>query len=206
VKRVVNSYPFSYYAERFNGTMNSGNCSGNSTHDPNDPMAYSRVLVVQNTTGIPDYTLQDFIGVVTEADENLNTGGVACFVSGASGAMEIPENQTVYIDNLTASAWLLPIIQGAQSGHYYRGVGPNFLQRLEGDFSVSPDGKGLESFVLDEIGIPEKDTQTRVDYLFFSNQTYNGCRKARWVEEDWLSLQASEISRYNLTDLGYSVC
>lgn len=206
VKRVVNAYPFTYYTERFNGTMNSGNCSGNSTHNPYDPLSYSRILVVQNTTGIPDFTLQDFIGIVTEANENLNPKGVTCFVSGAAGATQIPDNQTVYIDNITASAWLLPIIQGAQSGYYYRGIGPNFLQRLEGDFSASPDGKGLESFVLNEIGVPEKQTQTRVDYLFFSNQSYTGCRKARWVEEDWLRLQTSEIERYNLTDLVYTVC
>lgn len=206
VKRVVNAYPFTYYTERFNGTMNSGNCSGNSTHNPYYPLSYSRILVVQNTTGIPDFTLQDFIGIVTEANENLNPKGVTCFVSGAAGATQIPDNQTVYIDNITASAWLLPIIQGAQSGYYYRGIGPNFLQRLEGDFSASPDGKGLESFVLNEIGVPEKQTQTRVDYLFFSNQSYTGCRKARWVEEDWLRLQTSEIERYNLTDLVYTVC
>jgi hypothetical protein len=206
VKRVVSEYPFAYYSQKFNGTLNSGNCSGNSTHDPYDPLAYARILVTQNTTGIPAFTLQDFIGVVTEEEEDPSTKGVTCFVSGAAGAMQIPENQTVYIDNLTASAWLLPVIQGAQSGYYYRGAGPNFLQRLEGDLSESPDGKGLESFVLDEIGVPDKQTQTRVDYLFFSNQSYPGCSKARWVEEDWLRMQASEISRYNLTDLAYAVC
>jgi hypothetical protein len=206
VKRVVKVYPFSYYTMKFQGSMNSGNCSGNSTHDPYNPLAYSRILVAQNTTGIPDFTLQDFIGVVTEANENLNTRGITCFVSGAAGATQIPNNQMVYIDNTTASAWLLPIIQGAQSGYYYKGVGPNFLQRLEGNLSESPDGKGLESFVLSELGIPDKGSQTRVDYLFFSSQVYAGCRKARWVEESWLRLQSSEIVRYNLTDLAYQVC
>lgn len=206
VKRVVHAYPFEYYTQRFQGTMSSGNCSGNATYDPYDPLDYTRILVTQNTTGIPAFDLQDFIGIVVEEAEDLSLKGVTCFVSGAPGVMEIHENQSVRIDNLTASAWLLPIIQGAQAGYYYKGVGPNFLQRLEGNLSESPDGKGLDSFVLDEIGIPDKPTQTRVDYLFFSSQSYPGCRKARWVEESWLRMQASEMDRYNLTGLSYAVC
>jgi hypothetical protein len=205
VKRVVKEYPFSYYAMKFEGSLNSGNCSGNSTHNPNDPGAASKILAVQNTTGISDPTLQSFKGVAVESPENLAARGVPCFVSGASGASNISDKQTVYIDNLTASAWLLPIISGAKGGYYYKGAGPNFLQRLEGSLSESPDGKGLESFVLSEIGIPDKPGQTRVDYLFFSNQSYPGCRKARWIEESWLRLQAAEISRYNLTGLDYAV-
>ncbi len=205
VKRIIKAYPFPYYTMKFQGLTNSGNCSGNSTYNPDDPLAYSKVLVVQNTTGISDFTLRDFTGVVTEANENLAARGVTCFVSGASGATGIPENQTVYIDNITTSAWLLPINMGAEGGYYYKGAGPNFLQRLEGSLSESPDGKGLESFVLSELGIPDKGTQTRVDYLFFSNQTYAGCRKARWTE-DWLRLRPSEMTRYNLTELSYQVC
>jgi hypothetical protein len=206
VKRVVNAYPFPYCTQRFQGTMNSGNCSGNATYDPYDPLDYTKILVVQNTTGIPAFDLQDFVGVVVEEEEDLGLKGVTCFVSGAPGVMETPEDQSVRIDNLTTSAWLLPIIQGAQAGYYYKGIGPNFLQRLEGDLSESPDGKGLESLVLDEIGIPDKPTQTRVDYLFFSSQAYPGCRKARWVEESWLRMQATEMDRYNLTVLSYAVC
>ena len=206
VKRTIKAYPFSYYAAKFEGSLNSDNCSGNATFDPDDPAHASKILVVQNTTGILDSTLQDFEGVAVESPENLAAKGVSCFVSGAAGIMQIPENQTVYIDSLTTSAWLLPISAGVEEGYYYKGVGPNFLQRLEGSLSVSPDGKGLESFVLSELGIPDKGTQTRVDYLFFSNQTYAGCRKARWVGENWLRLQPSEIARYNLTDLNYTVC
>ena len=206
VKKIVKEYPFPYYTWKLQGTLNSGNCSGNATYDPYDPLDYTRILVAHNTTGIPVFDLQDFVGVVVEEEEDLSLKGVTCFVSGAPGVMDIPVNQSIRIDNLTTSAWLLPIISGAQEGYYYKGVGPNFLQRLEGDLTESPDGKGLESFVLNEIGIPDKPGQTRVDYLFFSNQTYAGCRKARWVEESWLRLQPSEIERYNLTDLGYQIC
>jgi hypothetical protein len=207
VKRVVHAYPFTYYTQRFQGSMNSGNCSGNATYDPYDPLDYTRILVVQNTTGIPAFDLQDFIGVVVEEAEDLTLKGITCFVSGAPGVMAIPVNQSVRIDSITASAWLLPIIQGAQGGYYYyKGAGPNFLQRLEGDLSESPDGNGMESFVLDEIGVPDKPSQTRVDYLFFSSQSYPGCRKARWVEESWLRMQAAEMDRYNLTGLSYTVC
>jgi len=206
VKKVVKEYRFPYYTKKIQGTMNYGNCSGNATYSSTDPQAASKILVVENTTGISNPTLQGFMGVVSEENENLNSKGVSCFVSGAAGALQnISQNATVYIDNLTASAWLLPINQGAEGTYYYRGKGPNFLQRLEGNLSESPDGKGLESFVPDEIGIPDKPMQTRVDYLFFSNQTYNGCRKARWTE-DWLRLQPSEIDRYNLTELSYAVC
>lgn len=202
VKRVVRGYPFLYYTRKFAGTLNSGNCSGNSTYNPNDVAHASKILVVQNTTGISNPTLQGFSGVVVEESENLNSKGVSCFVSGVSGVTQIPENQTVYIDNLTTSAWLLPV---AEEGYYYKGAGPNFLQRMEGDLTQSPDGKGIESFVLEEIGIPDKPNQTRVDYLFFSNQSYPGCRKARWID-DFLRFQPSEITSYNLTDIAYPVC
>lgn len=206
VKRVITEYPFSYYAMKFQGTLNSGNCSGNSTYNTGDPNAAAKILVVRNTTGIPNPALQAFRGVVAEDAENLNAKGVLCFVSGTAGWLQIPENQTIYIDNLTASAWLLPINEGAQNGNYYRGLGPNFLQRLEGDISPSPDGKGIETLVFNEPGIPDKGNQARTDYLFFSIQSQPGCKKARWVQEDWLRLQASEIARYGLDNLSYSVC
>jgi len=206
VKKVVQEYPYSYYAMRIQGTLNSGNCSGNATYTSSDPQASSRILVVNNTTGISNPVLQSFRGVVVEGNENLNAKGVSCFVSGAAAARQsIPVNATVYIDNVTASAWLLPINQGAEGAYYYRGAGPNFLQRLQGNLSQSPDGKGLESFVQDEIGIPDEPTQTRLDYRFFSNQTYTGCMKARWTDS-WLRLQPSEIAAYNLTGLSYAVC
>jgi hypothetical protein len=206
VKKVVKEYPYSYYARKIQGTLNSGNCSGNATYSSSDPQASAKILVVKNTTGISNPVLQGFKGVVAEESENLGSKGVSCFVSGAAGALQnISENQTVYIDNLTTSAWLLPINQGAEGAYYYRGIGPNLLQRLEGDLSESPDGKGLESFVQNEIGIPDKPMQTRVDYLFFSNQSHTGCMKARWTD-DWLRLQPSEMARYNLTGLSYAVC
>jgi hypothetical protein len=207
VKKVVKEYPFSYCTRKLQGSMSSGNCSGNSTFDSSEPSPGSKILVVENTTGISDATLQGFAGVAVEYPEDLAARGVSCFVSGAAGAMlNISGNQSVSIDNLTGSAWLLPINQGAEGTYYYRGIGPNFLQRLEGDLSESPDGKGLESFVPDEIGIPDKPNQTRVDYLYFSSQSYPGCKKARWISEEWLRLQQSEIDRYNLTELSYSVC
>ncbi|MEM7815503.1 MAG: hypothetical protein QXN71_00075 [Candidatus Aenigmatarchaeota archaeon] len=206
VKKTIRSYPYPYFTRKFQGTINSGNCSGNSTYDVNDPNPGYKIVIIQNTTGIPDSTLQGFKGVVVEEDEDLNSKGVSCFVSGVENAVEIPENKTVWIDNLTASLWLLPIIEGAKNTYYYKGVGPNFLQRLEGNLSESPDGKGIESFVMEDIGVPEKPLQTRVDYLFFSNQTYQGCFKARWVEEYWLRMQQEEIERYNLTELSYNTC
>lgn len=205
VKRVVTAYPFPYYTMKIQGSQNVGNCSGNSTYNPNDPSPSGKILVIQNTTGISNPALQGFSGVVVKDTENLGLKGVACFVSGATEVLSIPQGQKTWIDNMTASAWLLPINIGIQENHYYKGAGPNFLQRLEGDLSPSPDGKGLESFVADEIGIPDKPVQTRVDYMFFSNQSYPGCKRARWVD-DWIRLQPSEMSRYNLTELSYSVC
>jgi hypothetical protein len=206
VKKVVKEYVQPFYSKKIQGTLNSGNCSGNATFNSADPQPTTKILVVGNTTGISGPTLQAFEGVVVEQAENLYSKGVSCFVTGATEAMQnISANATVYIDNLTKSAWLLPINQGAEGTYYYRGIGPNFLQRMEGDLSESPDGKGMESFVPPDIGIPDKPTQTRVDYLFFSNQSYAGCNKARWTG-DWLRLRPEEIDRYNLTELSYAVC
>ena len=80
------------------------------------------------------------------------------------------------------------------------------MQRLEGNLSVSPDNKGIESFVLPESGLPVKNNQTRTDYLYFDNSTHTGCYKTRWVFEDWIRMSAEEISKYNLTELSDYVC
>jgi len=205
VKKVIDAYPFAYFTKKTQGSMNIGNCSGNSTYDPADPNHASKILIISNASGISDATVQGFEGVVEEDAEDLGSRGVLCFVSGAANALQnIPENQTVYIDSVTSSAWLMPVIE-EEMGYYYKGRGPNFLQRLEGDLSESPDGMGLESFVMDEIGIPSKPNQTRTDYLFFSNQSYLGCSKVRWAP-GWLRIRPEEASAYNLTELSYVVC
>ncbi len=204
VKRVVRRYEYPFYARKIVSGVSSGNCSGEVTFNSTSPDS-EKILVVHDASGV-----SGFAGIVSES---LNQPAVSCYIIGAANAVDLI-NQTIqesgydiiHLDNLTDSVWSIPLINGIKNSKYYASKGPNFLQRLEGNLSVSPDNKGMESFVLLEPGLPVKDNQTRTDYLYFDNSTRTGCYKARWVLEDWIRMSAEEISRYNLTQLSYYAC
>lgn len=204
VKRTVRRYEYPFYAKKIVSGVSSGNCSGMVSFDKDSPDP-DRILVTYDGGGVTG-----FRGVVAETS---NIPGTSCYIIGASNAVALI-NQTIqksgysiiHLDNLTASVWSIPLLAGIENERYYPSPGPNFLQRMEGDFSSSPDGKGIESFVTPSEGIYLKNNQTRTDYLYFDNSTHLGCYKARWVMEDWIRMNEEEISRYNLTGLNYSVC
>lgn len=203
VMRIVNELPYDFYTRKFPGGPGSGNCSGRVSLDHSSPDNGTRILVIGNATGISDAILQSFAGVVNNDSEDLSARGVSCFVSGVGNAPALlPFNESVYIDEATSSVWRLPV---AEEEYYYYGSGPSFLQRLEGDLSPSPDGKGMETFVTEEFGLPEKPSQSRIAWKYFSSAGYTACYKARWMDSFW-RVEAADIARYNLTELEYAVC
>jgi hypothetical protein len=206
VMRVVRETPYDFYARKLPGTPSAGNCSGRVRYDYSSPDDGSHILVIYNATGIANAILQSFAGVVNNDTEDLSAKGVSCFVSGVSDAPGLlPFNESVYIDGPTSSVWRLPIAEIAQEGYYYYGSGPSFLQRLEGDLSPSPDGRGMETFVRQEFGLPDKPSQSRLAWKYFSSSGYTACYKARWMDSFW-RVEAADIGKYNLTELDYAVC
>ncbi len=206
VMRIVSEPLYGFYAEKHAGTSGSGNCSGRVRFNYSLPDDGTHILVTGNASGISDAVLQSFAGVVSNKTEDLSARGVSCFVSGVADALDtLPFNESVYIDEPTLAVWRMPIAEAAEKGYYYRGTGPNFLQRLEGNLSPSPDGMGMETFVTQEFGLPEKPSQNRIAWKYFSGADHTACYKARWMDDFW-RVEAGDISRYNLTELDYAVC
>ena len=205
VKRVIEKYDSDYHALQMSGSNSEGNCSGTVTFDEGAADKASKILVTQ-TASASDYSA--FVGVVSEDSIILSQApyNVNCYVSGVTNATQkVTENETLYIDEPSNSAWHLPMISAIPGGYYHRGDGPNYLQRLEGDCSPSDEGTGIETFLLpaeETTSYPEK---SRLGYHYLSSQTHQACRKARWFEE-WFRLKPQDMADYNISGLSYGVC
>lgn len=203
VRRVISFCTSNYSAlDMVSGSQAREQCTGNVTTDSGASSPSGKILVVADTSGIPDPTLQGFAGVVTEATENLTQKGVSCYVTGASGAVAaLPENESMFLDNETASVWSLPIAQDIASGCYRRGFGPDILRRLEGNLSNT--SSGMETWVnipdLENAGLEIKEGQSNMAYLYFSEQDYSGHR-VRGLP-DWFRIDTEHADNYNLTQL-----
>ena len=89
--------------------------------------------------------------------------------------------------------------------YYYVGNGPDFLKRLEGNYTASQNG--LMTF----INIPELEEEaftiqdySRVAFLYFSDQ--GACSKVRNAP-DWFGIDDTYAEEFNLTGLlTYDAC
>jgi hypothetical protein len=117
----------------------------------------------------------------------------------------MPENETAYLDEPSGSAWLLPIKTASSGGYYYRGDGPNFLQRIRGDTSESVEGIGLETFLMPYEEVDSKPEQSRLAYHYLSSQTHQACRKPRWFDS-WFRLKPGDMADFNISGISYQVC
>jgi hypothetical protein len=207
VTKTINFSPHEYRGRKIvSGSLSKGECYGTVTFDAGD-VSSDNILVINETSGIDPSDLAAFAGVVVEAAEDIS-GTVDCFVSGNSSAVGLVNGSMVSdgypvinIDNATNGVWHLPIRDDIESSYYFPGSGPDYLSRLEGKLGASSDG--LESFVdalaLSSYGIPIKQNQISVDYLYFSNQTYNGC-PVRGLP-GWFRLNSTLAAKYGIDDL-----
>jgi hypothetical protein len=85
--------------------------------------------------------------------------------------------------------------------------GPSFLDRLEGRLDIDArysgiPGIGLERFVylpeLQSNGIPVKNSQNTVDYLYFDSAAHAG-QQVSGSAYNWLLLDASQAAKYGVT-------
>lgn len=198
VKRMVTEYPYPYYAKEVLSGSGEAGCSGEVTFDAGNPDS-DMILVTTDSSGV-----SGFRGVVSDT----GVPSVSCYITGAPDAVGVI-NQTIqysdysvlYLDNQTQGVWSIPLKGGLENKSYYPGRGPSFLSRLEG--SLVPENNSIESFVyVPELigeGIPVKENQSLVDYLYFSEQDYYG-NTVRGMP-DWFVIDSESASRYNLTEL-----
>ncbi|MFH1978466.1 MAG: hypothetical protein ABIJ92_04015 [Candidatus Aenigmatarchaeota archaeon] len=212
VVRKVKAHPYPYHVMKLvSGTLRNENCTGNITTDSSDESA-DNILVTTDASAI----VGNFGGIIGETNDL--PVGIDCYVVGATNAIDIINNtvnstnyKTVYLDQYTG-VWSLPIEEALEQGYYttFDGTtGPSFLERLEG--STSSSTNGLETFVnipdLQAVGYPTntKPDQISVSYLYFEDASNDGCLQFRGLP-DWFRLNAAFASKYNLTDIGYTVC
>ncbi len=207
IKRTIKKYPYPFYTKKVVvGTNSLGNCTGNVSFDINDPNKSEKILIIYNASGI-----SGFLGVVGETNDLPNS---ECYIVGASNAVNLV-NETinqinvseVYLDQETKGVWSLPLKIGIEEKYYYQEDGPDFFQRLENKTgsSINNNGRGLETFVyipeLEDVKIPI-NSRSRVDYLYFSNETYSidNIKSVRGFPE-WFKIDINSAGKYNLTEL-----
>jgi hypothetical protein len=183
------------------GSSNSsGTCSGPVTFNKSE-VDDSKILVAENLTGV---TYTNHLGIILEDEDNL-TGDVDCWVTGNGSAVSLVEEaiasgyDVIYIDDETKSAWSMPVAETLPERYYYRGEGPTFLQRLEGDYTPSQDGIFTFIYVpeIQEQALPIYD-YSRVAYRYFSDE--GDCYQVNNMDE-WFGIDGTDAPELNLTDM-----
>lgn len=205
VTRTIKKTPYPYHAKRIltGGVNTMGRCSGEVTFDKSECDS-GKILVAENVTGV---TLSCYEGIVIEDSVDLS-GSVSCFNTGNGSSVDIVNSSLtavpymrIFLDNETGSVWHLPIEDEIDKGYYFREDGPVYMERFEG--SLSPSGNSVDTFIngreLESYGIPVKQNQISLSYLYFSDKDYNG----EWVRglPSWFKLNQTIADRYNLGEL-----
>lgn len=203
IRRIIRrASPDHFSMNAVTGSVNSsGSCLGpvtfNKSEDDN-----TKILVAENLTGV---VYSRHLGIILEDEDNL-TVQISCSLTGNGSAVTLIDDivtstgyGNVYIDGLTKSSWSMPGAEMLGERYYYSGNGPDFLQRLEGNYS--PSANGIVTFVY----VPELEEQafvvdgySRVAYLYFSGQ--GACQKVRNMP-DWFGIDGTNAAEFNVTDL-----
>jgi hypothetical protein len=203
IRRIIRLASPSHFCRNVvTGSDNSsGSCGGvitfNKSEDDN-----TKILAADDSAGI---VFSRHLGVILEDEENL-TGQISCSLTGNNSAVALVNDtitstgyESIYVDEDTESAWSMPGTAYFAERYYYPGDGPNFLQRLEGNYSTSNNG------ILTFVYVPELEEQafeikdySRIAYLYFSEQGL--CEKVRNAP-DWFGIDASYAADFNVTGL-----
>ena len=210
IHRTIRKYPHNYTAKKIitAGANSSGSCLGELTTDPSDASPSAKILLVSNSSKINDSVLSSFKGVIAEISRNLTISGIRCYNTGNSSAVYLVNstvNQSsykeVYIDENTKGVWHLPLRDAVENGYYFEGEGPNITLRMENKTTNSSNG--IESFVnLQDFsleGLPIKENQNSVDYLYFANENYIGYAVRGFPS--WLRIDCEKAAQYKVSEL-----
>ncbi len=202
--RTIHQSPFSYRAKRIleGGAFHSGSCSGEVTFDKEE--CSPKILVAENASGV---NFGCYKGIIIEESSDLSSF-IDCYITGNSSSIETINSTIesegygeIYLDNVTGSVWHLPLKKELEEGYYVKGSGPDYLKRLEGKLSTSPDS--IETFInardLETYNIPIKENQISLCYLYFSDQDYIGYG-VRGLPS-WFRINQVIADEYRLADL-----
>jgi len=202
VRRQYKMYPYSIYAERFEGSIATDNFTGNVTFDPSTPDTSKILVTKEDLTGLSGWGC--VVGRSGTPRESQN-----CYVTGVDNVVErinqtiqsLDGYSTMYVDNMTDSAWILPINIGLEEGLYYDFRGPNLFERMEGKLNTS--NPQFVTFVntdeLQNVGIEVHESRTRIAWIYFGGWSISG-KKARGLP-DWFRIDKPTTEYFNLTRL-----
>ncbi|MBN1897107.1 MAG: hypothetical protein JW789_05325 [Candidatus Aenigmarchaeota archaeon] len=202
IRRIIRTPEPSHVAMNVvtGGSYSGGSCAGEVTFNKSE-VDNTKILVAENITGV---VYARHLGIILADNDNL-TSQVACSVTGNSSAVALVQAAIasgateIYIDDSTQTAWSIPLETNIAERYYYRGAGPNFLQRLEGGNDTSPDG--MFTFIytpeLEEQAFPVFD-YSRVAYRYFAGE--GDCYQVNNMPE-WFGIDSADSDALNLTEL-----
>jgi hypothetical protein len=203
IRRTIRQAPLGYAAQRlvYVPTYAYGNCTGPLTFNKSE-VDTGKILAADNLSGV---VYSRHLGIILSDTDNLS-GQTGCYLTGNGSAYEIlyafaqaHPGADVHVDQVSKSAWSLPLIDYLQGRYYYAGGGPDFLERLEGKLSES--GDGVSTFVY----VPELEEQaltvtpdSRVEWRYFSGD--GDCYQVRGLPA-WFGMDADDAEEYGLSAL-----
>ena len=200
VRRQYHVYGQRVYAQKFLGTLATGDFTGNVTFS--GPPDMSKILVKDNINGENNW------GCVI-GNTGIPDSGQTCYVVGvqdpvnsiADSIQGLGGYSAIYVDNLTNSAWIIPVLPAIREGMYFSLDGPNVFERLQGRFNSSQPQ--FMTFVdtdrLQLEGIPVSDGDSKVDWIYFGGYGISGRRVRSFPS--WFRVDDGYAARLNLTEL-----
>jgi hypothetical protein len=194
------------------GTNSSGFVSGDAfvINSSDLTTGYSDKILVTDTIAGKEAIAAVFKGVVSEGDTLIPPEIWGKAITGASGARQkITNNTKIYLDETTKKVWDLSNLTSDLTNGYYHNssVGASFLDRLEGNTTLSPKYKyGLETFInLEEFsiaGIPVGTTYSCLDHRYWNDIEGNEIRNGNYDPVfNWFKIDTLYADDYGIDEL-----
>lgn len=167
------------------------------------PNKSSMILVTNSINSSTNSTASLFAGVITQ---QLSAALSNPYIVNATAMAFLPNNTQIALDGSGGKAWDITNLHDAWEGQKYSITnGPSIFDRLEGKFTNSYAGKGLETTLrkdsLSASGVPITQSKTSVDYIYLGNQTLDGQRVRGMPDEFRIDTQNQGF--YNVQSLVY---
>jgi len=157
-------------AEKINAKANFTNSSFIVNHETpwEVKVTLKGNLIIEDVGGLAKWNRTEEI----EAYISIDTFEDPVYIVSTNGLITNRFNQTPY-ENFTEGNDVSNLENHLENSYYKNNSNaPNFLQRLEGNFSASPNGNGIESLVylpeLSNAGV-SVESKSCVDYIYFSS-------------------------------------
>jgi hypothetical protein len=194
------------------GTNSSGFVSGDAfvINSSDLTTGYPTKILVTDTVAGKEAIAAVFKGVVSEGDTIVPPELWGKAVTGASGARQkIANNTKIYLDETTRKVWDLGNLTSDLAYGYYHNssVGASFLDRLEGNTTLSPKYKyGIETFInLEEFsiaGVPVATTKSCLDHRYWNDIEGNEIRNGNYdTVFNWFRIDTSYADDYGIEEL-----